>query len=361
MECNINSCTDIDQTQPDAQQAYWTLIGLANLNEYYRQLYQAVEAISTESKLFTPKPVRCCVLTGNYSGQLGASFRASVSRPEFAISVIPGDADKIGGSFSEANTIQSQRLLLEVLSAVFVVVGLILLTFAPELVTLTPIVAETVNTAATYMGDGIRAGTQMMASIVKSSAGEEAAADVTGEEAAQVPADVAAGPNSLDTWQSAPQFPHNGVQVVSGPETHSEPPAPGEANPNDVGGEVTVTNPNGETIPEDPAGEANAAADDGAHMPSGSITEVDIPGTNAPAQAQPNAAQGGQLQPAQTRFQQQEDEIVQEANQNPRNPAKKGRKPLSSSTRRILNIVSKAGGILPAVAGMVAIGLNKPA
>ena len=95
-QCTIPSCNDINRNLSDAKQGYWSLLSIANFNEYMRSFYEALDVTQMNQNSLNPVFLQ---------------------------------------TFSEAGAPSSggHEVLLEILNAVLIVVGLAFIGFFPEL------------------------------------------------------------------------------------------------------------------------------------------------------------------------------------------------------------------------------------
>lgn len=215
---------------------------------------------------------------------------------------------------------QTQRVLLEVLSAVLVVVGILMLGFAPELVG----IGRAAPAVISNFNKGAQSGLSKFwaASVARSSPTFQAAARA----------------GRLGNRMSAPQgVPQQGVQQgMTGSSSASQ--------LNQQAGSIfeDVSHPR-------PPGAPNIAGAEGELA------------SNRDPTLQSQASQFETQQQYETNaLQQSEQELEEQAAHNPANPNNLGKPPLGQWTTAILSSTSKTGGILPTVAGMISIGLNKP-
>lgn len=206
--------------------------------------------------------------------------------------------------FSEATTVQSQKLLLEVLSACLVVVGILMLGFAPE-------IAGGIQAAPNLIEQGVAQLSKFVAS----------------QRATQM------GPDSV--FGQASRSGLGSIMVGS----QSQP----TGNLLDYGG-------------QDVDAMANLIRPQSASQLDTGLGQ----GSNPALVSQQSNFIEQQAIDEETMLE-EEASIEAQAASNAANPnSGKPIIPLNKATNATLNALSKAGGVLPTVAGMISIGLNKP-
>ena len=52
---DLGNCGNYNQSAPDGLRAYYTMLSMANLNDMFRQMYEALEGQSSHSKYFNQR------------------------------------------------------------------------------------------------------------------------------------------------------------------------------------------------------------------------------------------------------------------------------------------------------------------